>query len=63
MIEIRFPTERARVTKRGILKKIASVYDPLGVVSSMTLTGKLLYRVACDLKMAWDTQLPSKLVK
>ena len=62
MIEIRFPTERAPVTKRGILEKIASVYDPLGVVSPMTLTGKLLYRVACDLKIAWDTQLPSELV-
>ena len=34
MIEIRFPTERAPVTKRGILEKIASVYDPLGVVSN-----------------------------
>ena len=62
MIEIRFPTDRAPVTKRGILGKIARVYDTLGVVSPMTLTGKLLYRVACDLKIAWDTQLPSELV-
>ena len=60
-IEIRFPTERAPVTKRGILGKIARVYDPLGVVSPMTLTGKLLYREACDLKIAWDAQLPSEL--
>ena len=28
----------------------------------MTLTGKLLKRVACDFKVAWDTQLPSELV-
>lgn len=28
----------------------------------MTLTGKLLYREACDLKIAWDAQLPSELV-
>ena len=52
MIEIRFPSKRAPVTKRGILGKIASVYETLGVVSPMKLTGKLLYRVACDLKIA-----------
>ena len=53
VIEIRFPSKRAPVTKRGILGKIASVYEILGVVSPMKLTGKLLYRVACDLKIAW----------
>ena len=60
-IEIKFPADRAQVTKRGILGKIARVYDPLGVVSPMTLTGKLLYREACELKSGWDTQLPCEL--
>ena len=61
-IKTRFPTERAPVTKRGILGKIARVYDPLGVVPPMMLTGKLLYREACNLKTAWDAQLPCELI-
>lgn len=38
-IEIKFPTDRTQVTKRGILAKIARVYDPLGLVAPMTLSG------------------------
>ena len=50
-----------------MLGKIASVYDPLGLVSPMTLSRKLLYREARESKVAWDAQLPgelaSKLIK
>ena len=60
-VEVKFPTDRAQVTKRGILAKIARVYDPLGLVAPMTLGGKLLYRNACELKTAWDAQLPGQL--
>ena len=60
-IEVKFPTDSAQVTKRGILAKIARVYDPLGLVAPMTLSGKLLYRDACELKVAWDAQLPGQL--
>ena len=42
------PTEKAEKTKRGILAKIARIYDPLGVASLLTLCGKLLYRDACS---------------
>ncbi|PFX28961.1 hypothetical protein AWC38_SpisGene6275 [Stylophora pistillata] len=60
-IEINFPTDRTQVTKRGILAKIARVYHPLGLAAPMTLSGKLLYRDACDLKVGWDAQLPGQL--
>lgn len=53
------PTEKADNTKRGILAKIARIYDPLGVASPFTLCGKLLYRDACNLRIGWDEQLPS----
>lgn len=62
-ITVKFPMKRAEATKRGILGKVASVYDPLGLVSPMTLGGKLLYRNACQLKIAWDKQLPGDLMK
>ena len=62
-ISVAVPTEKAVATKRGILAKIARVYDPLGVASPVTLSGKLLYRDACNFKVGWDEQLPPNLEK
>ena len=60
-IHVSFPSQAAEPTKRGVLAKIAKIYDPLGLVSPITLTGKILYRDACDLQVAWDAQLPGNL--
>ena len=60
-IGINFPAESAPQTKRGVLGKVARIYDPLGLVSPLTLGGKLLYRDACDARVAWDAQLPHDL--
>ena len=49
-------------TKREVLSNIAKIYDPLGVVSPMSLVGKMLYREICDRKIPWDKQLPSDLI-
>ena len=62
-ISISFPTEKADLTKRGILSKVARVYDPLGLVSPCTLAGKLLYREACESKVGWDSPLKESLAK
>ena len=51
------------MTKRGILSKVARVYDPLGLVSPCTLAGKLLYREACESKVCWDSPLKESLAK
>ena len=51
------------VTKREILKTLASIYDPLGLISPVTLRGKLIYRAACDEKVAWDEPLSKDLMK
>ena len=48
-------------TKRVILSKLARIYDPLGLASPITLAGKLIYRSACDSKIAWDTKLSKPL--
>ena len=42
----------------GILKYLASVYDPLGIASPILLLGKLIFREICDLKVGWDIPLP-----
>ena len=60
-IGVKFPSNPAERTKRGILGKVARVYDPHRLVSPVSLTGKLLYREACDAKLAWDAELPYEL--
>ena len=60
-IQVTVPNEAAESTKRGILGKLAKIYDPLGLISPLTLTGKTFYREACDLKIAWDADLPKTL--
>jgi hypothetical protein len=56
-----FPDKLASVTKRGIPGNLAKIYDPLGIVSPVTLEGKLIYREACNQKIAWDTPLPENI--
>ena len=47
-LSVKFPTEETELTKRGVLRKLAKVYDPLGLVSPVTLEGKLIFRDVCD---------------
>ena len=54
IIGVTLPTESAEPTKRSILGTLAKIYDPLGLISPVTLVGKTLYREACDLKNSWD---------
>ena len=37
---------------------LASIYDPLGCISPYPLTGKMIYRNVCDLKIPWDREIP-----
>ena len=41
VIKVAIPSDKAHPTKRG---KIAKIYDPLGLISPVTLHGKFLYR-------------------
>ena len=62
-IAVSFPLEKAEPTKRGILSKVARIYDPLGLASPISLGGKLLYRDVCDAKRNWDDKLPNELMQ
>ena len=62
-LSITVPPEKATLSKRGILAKLAKIYDPLGLVSPETLSGKLIYRAVCDTKGAWDADLSRDLAK
>ena len=61
--EIRFPLEKCKATKRDILRKLASIYDPLGFVSPVHLMGKIIYRMICEKKLASDNTIPSDIMK
>ena len=53
-------SREVKVTKRGLLQTLAAVYDQLGFISPVTLLGKLIFRDACDIKLAWDTPPASR---
>ena len=59
-IAVQFPVVNTSnaISKREVLAKVAKVYDPLGLVSPVTLQGKQIYREACDCKAAWDAPIP-----
>ena len=46
------------VTKRSVLSTIARFYDPLGLLSPITVPLKQIYQVVCKMKVNWDAQLP-----
>ena len=46
-----------------MLKVLASIYDPVGIVSPVTLSAKNMDRDECNLKLSWDQRLPEDLMK
>ena len=45
------------LTKREALKRLASLYDPLGLFSPVTLQGKIFLQSMWNKKIAWDEPL------
>ena len=46
-------------TKRNVLKVISSIYDPIGVLSSLTVVFKMFFQLLCINKLHWDESLSS----
>ena len=55
------PPDNQPLTKRGILSHLASIYDPLGMISPTTVKGKQIYRGACDETKGWNTEVSDQL--
>lgn len=62
-IAVTFPEAPPEVTKREMLRFLASVYDPLGLASPVSLVGKFLYREVCDEQLPWDQPVPESIRK
>ena len=59
-LKIVVPESEVFSTKRGILSKLAQIFDPLGLLSPRTLQGKIIYREVCQKKVPWDAPLSSE---
>ena len=68
-LNIPFPTDTnqdrsaSSNTKREVLSQLAKVYDPLGIVSPMTICGKFIFRDICEKKFPWDAPLNQGLTR
>ena len=60
-VSIQLEKNNKQFTKRGVLKQLAAIYDPLGLVSAVTLIGKIIFRDICNEHLQWDEELPEKL--
>ncbi|KRX26282.1 hypothetical protein T07_12964 [Trichinella nelsoni] len=55
------PPERVAefpVTKRGVLKALASVFDPLGCLAPYTVRAKIIIQLLWQCGVSWDDPLP-----
>ena len=50
-------------TRRELLRNLASVFDPLGLVSPYTIRGRMLLQEAWRTGLKWDDELPKELKK
>ena len=48
-------------TKRSILQTIATIFDPLGWSSPLTIRGRIFTQDLWKLKLGWDEVLPIEL--
>ena len=57
------PAVDFKFTKRNILSKVATLFDPLGFIAPYTIRGKLLLQEMWTAGLDWDDQLDEELVE
>lgn len=51
----------SKITKRLILSSTAQIFDPLGLLSPVTIRAKIILQELWKIKLSWDESLPSDL--
>ena len=59
MIEM---AEKFEITKRNVLKVSSSFYDPLGLISPITIQAKRILQTLCKEKIRWDAIICSEVL-
>lgn len=54
---------RLLMTKRDLLAQVSRVFDPLGLLTPITIRGKMLLQDTWKLKKDWDVPLPGKYIE
>ncbi|XKL60216.1 hypothetical protein PGB90_001232 [Kerria lacca] len=57
-VKLEFSSSPGELTKRRLLSEIARVFDILGLISPVTIRGKLLMQKLWQLKIDWDDKVP-----
>ena len=60
-VQVPEPSDNQLLTKRGILSHLASIYNPLGIISPTTVKGKQIYRDASDETKGWNADVSDQL--
>lgn len=50
--------DKLTITKRTILSPASKVFDPLGLLSPITVVAKLIIQILWQLKLSWDESVP-----
>ena len=61
LLKVQIPKDMSHNTKREVLAKTAKIYDPLSLVSSVTLLAKLHHRDCRDAQLSWDEELTQQI--
>jgi len=58
IFQSRLSSTMEKPTKRSILSRIALIFDPLGLLGSVTLLAKVIMQNLWRLRMDWDESIP-----
>ena len=56
-------SENEKTTKRTILSFIAKIFDPLGILSPLSIRAKFIIQKLWQLQIDWDDNVPSEILK
>ena len=61
LAQIAEKAESLEPTKRNVLSLLASLFDPLGLISQVTVSMKILFQEICSSKLDWDETLTGEI--